>query len=165
MTAQVVDSSPMVTLRKPRVQEPPVPVVSQDDFRAVLDTCRRDFLGLRDAALLHLFHSTGGRLSELADLHLHNLDEDRVSVLGKGGRHRILPVSPSTKQALGSYLGARARHPYASLPWLWLSKEGHFTGLGHPANDGREMREGGCHPLPPSPAATHLRPRLAVRGG
>lgn len=65
--------------------------------------------GKRDRAMLEMIYGLGLRLAELVSLDLGrvNLADDRVRVLGKGNRERILPLAGQAKAALGIYLAAR----------------------------------------------------------
>ena len=63
---------------------------------------------LRDKALLHLLFSTGLRVSELCSLNADiDLTRDEFSIRGKGGKVRVVFLSPEAKQALHAYLKAR----------------------------------------------------------
>ncbi|MBI4547640.1 MAG: tyrosine recombinase XerC [Ignavibacteriae bacterium] len=65
--------------------------------------------GLRDRAILELLYGTGIRLSELVDLRLENVDFNNgtIKVLGKGSKHRVVPIGRKAKEALKSYLKGR----------------------------------------------------------
>lgn len=67
-------------------------------------------VGLRDRALLEFLYGTGARISEAVELDIDELDlEGRVvTVLGKGGKQRRIPVGDFAAQALQAYL-VRAR--------------------------------------------------------
>ena len=59
----------------------------------------------------------------------------RLRVTLKGGDQWWVPIGRRTATAVGRYLRARARHPRAASPWLWLgvwsSNRGeHFTDTG-----------------------------------
>jgi integrase/recombinase XerC len=62
----------------------------------------------RNKAMLELFYGTGMRLSELTGLCCRDVDVDAqtVKVLGKGGKQRIIPLSPCLCEALRRYLEA-----------------------------------------------------------
>ncbi len=62
--------------------------------------------GARDKAMLELLYATGMRVSELVALDLPHLDMDAATVrcVGKAGRERALPVSPTALTALEEYL-------------------------------------------------------------
>ena len=65
---------------------------------------------LRDKAILELLFSTGLRVSELCSLKIDTIDlkKDEFSVRGKGGKVRVVFLSPNAKEALKDYLDKRA---------------------------------------------------------
>ena len=62
--------------------------------------------GVRDAAILELFYSTGIRLSELIGLWLTDVDfrNNTIKVTGKGNKQRIIPFGRPAKAALQRYI-------------------------------------------------------------
>jgi integrase/recombinase XerC len=87
--------------------------------------------GQRDRAILELLYGTGIRLNELIQLDITDIDfnNDTVKVLGKGRKHRIVPLGRKAKEAIRGYLTARAREqPGAVLieagPSAFLSARG-----------------------------------------
>lgn len=64
---------------------------------------------LRDRAMLEILFSTGLRVSELCALDRYTIDlaKDEFSVRGKGGKIRIVFLSPRAKKTLKEYLDAR----------------------------------------------------------
>jgi site-specific recombinase XerD len=132
-----IQQNPMEHMRPPIIPEQRVPVLSEEQLRALLATCDNTFEGRRDEALLRVFIDTGGRLAEIADLRLDSedggdvdLDGQVLRVLGKGRRQRLLPIGTRATKALDRYLRRRLQHPYNELPWLWISKKGRMTGSG-----------------------------------
>jgi len=122
-----VERSPMEHMTAPVIPEMTTPVLSDDDLRALLATCRgKDFVDLRDTALLRLFIATGGRRAEVAGLSVEAVDlgTDTVTMFGKGRRSRTVTLSPKTAQALERYVRARRRDRFADRPELWLSERG-----------------------------------------
>jgi integrase/recombinase XerD len=68
---------------------------------------------LRDRALLEFLYGTGARISEatgldLDELRLDDTEDPLVRLIGKGGKHRIVPVGRYAARALQAYL-VRAR--------------------------------------------------------
>lgn len=125
---------PTTGVRAPDVPLPPVPVVNDDDLRAVLATCNNGtFIDLRDAAILRVLMSCGLRRSELCSLDVDDLDlrENTLTVAGKGGKPRLVSIGGSkTPLALSRYLRLRRKHPGATVPALFLSLRPD-TGLGY----------------------------------
>jgi integrase/recombinase XerD len=71
-------------------------------------------VGLRDRALLALLYGTGIRASECAGLTSGHVDLTRltISVCGKGGHQRVIPLNPQLAEVLRVYAQARG----AALP-------------------------------------------------
>jgi integrase/recombinase XerD len=66
---------------------------------------------LRDRALLEFLYGTGARISEATGLDVDELrldDDPVVRLVGKGGKHRVVPVGSYAVRALEAYL-VRAR--------------------------------------------------------
>jgi site-specific recombinase XerD len=115
-------SSPKRSAKLPRV-------LSAEQMRELLERIpARTPLELRDRAMLELAYSCGLRCEEIVNLDLGAIDfeSERLRVLGKGGKERLLPVGEPAQRALERYL-KRARHALAGdprEPALFLSKSG-----------------------------------------
>lgn len=131
-----LEVNPLARVRVEKVEPPPIAVLSEDDLRLLLKACEgKGMLERRDMAIVRLFAATGMRLSELADLRVGDVDlARRVAFVehGKGDRARFVRFDAGTAQAIDRYLRVRGRHRKASLPWLWLSRDGRFTNKGIP---------------------------------
>jgi site-specific recombinase XerD len=135
-----ISRSPMDKMRPPKVPDKPVPVLSEDQVRAILATCAtKSFEDLRDAAIIMLLYDTGGRLAEATNLAWDehddqacdvDLDQATIIVLGKGGRPRLVPIGRKTVKAIDRYLRVRRRHPHAEELWLWLGRKGRLRESG-----------------------------------
>ena len=114
----------------------PVPVVSADDQRALIAACEVTrstsaddrFVLRRDEAIIRLFLDCGLRLHELVSLSVGDvdIDEDYVTVLGKGNRVRRVAFAASTAEALDRYVRReRSVHRLAKrTDALWLGERG-----------------------------------------
>lgn len=83
-------------------------------------------LDLRDRAILELLYSTGLRVSELAGLRTGDVDRDLVTVSGKGGRARAVPVGRPARAAVAAWLRLGRSHfatPKAGDA-LWIGVRG-----------------------------------------
>ncbi len=89
--------------------------------------------GRRLAALVELLYATGLRISELVTLPLGAVarDPEVLLVRGKGGRERLVPLSPAAREAVKAYRAARAAFLAGrpDSPWLFPSRgaAGHLT--------------------------------------
>ena len=122
-----LDTDPTTRMHAPLVPEKPIPVLSDDQLRALLASCAgRRLVDRRDTALFRLLIDTGGRLEEISRLQLNDLDLDEQTcrVLGKGRRERLLPFGVRTAEALDRYLRARRADKHANSPGLWLGEKG-----------------------------------------
>jgi integrase/recombinase XerD len=87
----------------------------------------------RTFCLLEILYATGLRVSELVALpkSAARSREAFISVRGKGGRERLVPLTPKAREAMAAYrrLLEQARPSAASLPWLFPadSASGHLT--------------------------------------
>jgi site-specific recombinase XerD len=131
--------------------EPPE-VIHLDDIRKLLDTCKgRDFASLRDAAVIRILFDTGCRRGELVNLRLDDWDrrQDFLTLRGKTGM-RVVPISPSTGEALARYVRGRSSHPAAGrTDALWLGGKGALGDSGVSQLLARRCREAGLPRLHP----------------
>lgn len=84
--------------------------LSQEEVESLLSAPNQSTLqGLRDHAVIETLFSTGLRVSELVNLQREeiNLEKGEFSVLGKGGKARVVFLSDKAKDALKKYLARR----------------------------------------------------------
>jgi site-specific recombinase XerD len=128
-----ISKNPMDRVDPPRVEEQPVPVLSDKELRALLDVAKgKEFNDRRDLAILRLFIDTGIRLGEMAGLQRSDVDLVlQVAVVkGKGNRLRTVPFGTKTVEAIDRYLRARRQHTSSNEPWLWLGRNGRLGDTG-----------------------------------
>jgi integrase/recombinase XerC len=86
---------------------------------------------LRDRAILEILYATGLRVSELASLTLGDLKRpDALTVTGKGGRTRTVPVGAPARRAVADWL-ERGRPQLVgrdSASAVWLGVKGRPLG-------------------------------------
>jgi site-specific recombinase XerD len=123
--------SPMAKMRPPTIPEEPPEVLHKEQTDALMkETAGTGFDERRDRAIVRLLLDTGMRRAEIAGLRLEDVDREQgvVFVLGKGRRPRACPYDREAARDLDRYLDrARAHHPHADSPWLWLGKKGRLT--------------------------------------
>jgi len=131
-----IDDDPFVRLKPPKVDEPVVPVLSQDQLRALVAACAAppgENTGLpslrhrRDEAIVRLLAESGLRAGECIALTVDDVDLVELTVVvrrGKGGKGRTVPFGPATAKAIDRYKRVRRLHKLADRPELWLGDRG-----------------------------------------
>jgi len=102
------------TVKRPRKL---INTFTPEQVKAVLSTCRNDFVGIRDQAIVMLLYDTGMRAGELCSLKLEDVQatDNRIKVVGKGNKERMLSYGQATGLALARYLARRPQLPTNSL--------------------------------------------------
>lgn len=118
-----LNSNPAVGIAPPVVEDPHIDIVTDETLVAVLKTCDKTFLGLRDTAIIRLMLACGLRRAELVGVDVDDLDliQQLLVVHGKGGKARIVSIGGTkTPLALSRYIRARRKHPRAADSALFL---------------------------------------------
>jgi len=85
--------------------------ITEDEYRKIISiTAPNDFLRLRDLIVIRMLWDTGVRVSELCDIDLSQIDENKVKAVistKKTGKKRIIIWSKETHTLLRKYLYER----------------------------------------------------------
>ena len=104
-------ADPCNGVRAPKASRPLPKALSPDAASRLLDAPAETPLELRDRAMFELFYSSGLRLAELVALDLDAgatiVRAGEVTVTGKGGRTRTVPVGAAARRALSAWLERR----------------------------------------------------------
>lgn len=122
-----IPANPMERITPPRVVEQPVPIITVEQLRALIQACNGNtFEGRRDEAIIRLFADTGVRLGEMAGLGVGDIDLSLgvAVVQGKASRVRTVPYGDKTAAALDRYRRQRIRHARAASQAWWLGVKG-----------------------------------------
>ena len=122
-------ANPVQGVRAPRVSRPLPKVLSVEQAQRLLDAEPGERVArTRDLAMFELMYSSGLRLAELVSLNVDDgrldLREAQVTVTGKGGRTRSVPVGAKARAALQRWLGARAGLARPQEPALFVGARG-----------------------------------------
>lgn len=95
-----------------------------DQLLAAPDTSTE--IGLRDRALLELMYACGLRVSEAANVRMHDIDLDAgiLTTMGKGSKTRRVPVGTSAVEWVKSYMSARRGKENVEIDNLFVSAAG-----------------------------------------
>ena len=123
MKEEVILSTPMQGIENPTYRPDQIQPFSQKQMDALLIAAKKSRHPKRDEAILLVLLDTGMRASELCTLRRKNLDisSKKITLLGKGNRHRSVYLSSITLKALWKYL---SNEPTEDEDPLFLSDGG-----------------------------------------
>ena len=112
-------------LRGPRIAKGLPRPVTPDDAVGLADTVAElasdDWIGARDRAVLLLLYAAGLRIAEALSLTGADLPlGERLTVTGKGGKQRVVPLLPIIREAVADYV--------ARCPWPLTQSDPLFRG-------------------------------------
>ena len=120
-------ANPASQLARPRLPERLPRALPSRQLGSLLDELpARTPVELRDRAILEVLYGTGLRVSELAQLRVDDLKGDFVTVTGKGGKVRAVPIGKPARRAVGAYLesGRGRLAKTSSAAALWVGSRG-----------------------------------------
>lgn len=124
-----VRQNPADLVSAPKAKSKLPTVLTVEEMARILDRVpARTSLEIRDRAMLELAYSCGLRSEEVISIEVDSIDFDseQIDVIGKGSRHRRLPVGEPAQRAVETYL-AKARPGLVadrSEKALFLSRNG-----------------------------------------
>ena len=102
-------ANPASGVRAPKGGRPLPKTLDTDQTAQLFTGAAESDLELRDRAMVELIYGSGLRLAELVTANVADLDlrGGFVTVTGKGGKARIVPVGTAAQEALRAYLATR----------------------------------------------------------
>ncbi len=104
---RVIDANPINSIHSPKKSKSLPKFLSNNEIEQILNNIRIDTPpGYRNRTILELLYATGMRVSELSNLNFGNLnlEENEITVLGKGSKERIVLVSNRAKEFMDKYI-------------------------------------------------------------
>ncbi len=124
------DDDPTHALPRPATRRPLPKILTHAEIERLFATAGAEAqsdspAAVRMLALLELLYGSGLRATELVSLPLSSIPRDApfLTVTGKGGKTRLVPVSQRAGAALQRWLGLRP----AESSWLFPSRTGHIS--------------------------------------
>jgi integrase/recombinase XerD len=128
----LVKGNPAAAIDSPKLRRGLPKVLSLDEVDRLLDTAKTRisrfegkarFRSERLYCLLELLYATGLRVSELVGLKARAVTSlgQFITVKGKGGRERVVPVSGWARTVVEAYLASLTRARPKVSPWLFPS--------------------------------------------
>ena len=104
---QIIDNNIAKSVPSPKLDKRLPTFLNQDQISLLLKLENTNNINeLRDNLILEIFYSTGVRISELVKIKIDDikLDDNSISILGKGGKKRIVIIGNYAKKKLQDYL-------------------------------------------------------------
>ncbi|MCH2486923.1 MAG: tyrosine recombinase XerC [Erythrobacter sp.] len=113
-----MDAQGAPRLRGPRLKKGLPRPITPDDAIGLSDIvgeqAEQDWIGARDRAVLLLLYGAGLRIAEALTLRVSDIPiGERLTVTGKGGKQRVVPILPIVRDAVAAYY---ALQPYRLAP-------------------------------------------------
>lgn len=102
-------------------------VLSVEEVSAIIESVPlKNWMGLRDRAILEVLYGCGLRVSEVCGLKLMNIffKEGFVKVLGKGNKERLVPLGEMAADSIRAYLEARPALKNPSEDLVFINRFG-----------------------------------------
>ncbi len=122
--AKLLEENPVQELDSPRQRQSLPRFLTLDESVQLLDSIDGDFAD-RDFCIITLFLNCGLRISELVGLNLTDVQGDRLRVLGKGNKERVLFLNQACQAAIADWLAVRSHAGAADPNALFLTRGHH----------------------------------------
>ena len=122
-----IDKSPMDRIAATKIGRDDICPFTIDQVRALLQAAKRTRSPKRDEAIVLLLIDTGIRVSELCGLMKRDVDfhERKINILGKGNKHRTVPMGVACAKSLWSMLSKEQRD---EDDYLFMAERGRSSG-------------------------------------
>ncbi len=107
---KIIEDNPALTLTGPKKDGVLPGALTREEMARLIEyNYPQNLKGLRDRAIIEMLYSSGVRVGELISLKIKDMDfkGKTVSVLGKGKKERLLPVTSQAIDSIENYLMKR----------------------------------------------------------
>ena len=131
-----IEINPLSNFEIPKQTKKLPIILSNKHIDKILEFTRQDqsATGIRLYTMIEILYATGIRISELVEMKLSSIYEDKnfLLVSGKGNKERLVPISKNTRETLDKYLTIRSHFISKKIKSIWLfpskqSSAGHIT--------------------------------------
>lgn len=91
----ILHSNPMIKIQGPKSEKrlPSFARISDMSEEKMEEEFDESFEGIRNRLIVEIFYQTGIRLSELISLKKSDIEKDRIKVIGKRNKERLIPIT------------------------------------------------------------------------
>ena len=131
-----IEINPLSNFEIPKQTKKLPIILSNKHIDKILEFTKQDqsTKGIRLYTMIEILYATGIRISELVEMKMSSIYEDKnfLLVSGKGNKERLVPISKKTRETLDKYLTVRSHFISEKIKSIWLfpskqSSVGHIT--------------------------------------
>jgi len=107
---RIIEDNPSLTITGPKKDGILPGALTREEMAKLIEyNYPQNLKGLRDRAIIEMLYSSGVRVGELVSIKIKDMDfkEKTVTVLGKGNKERLLPVTSQAIDSIENYLMKR----------------------------------------------------------
>ncbi len=119
--AKLIENNPTRELETPKILKRQPRFLNLDESNRLLDSIDGRLYS-RDYAIITLFLNCGMRLSELVGINAKDIRDDRLTIMGKGGKERTVYLNEACSLAIGAYMEDRPKEGVQDRNALFLSE-------------------------------------------
>lgn len=127
---KLINKNPMHKVVSPKLKKGLPEVIQVAELMTVINSDQvqvtQDFSTNRDKLIVALFYHLGIRRAELLTLRLNDISliEQKLKVIGKGSKERIIPFGDELKMMISRYINMRGEFIKVSNPYLIVTNTG-----------------------------------------
>ena len=131
-----IEINPLTNFETPKQKKKLPIILSNQHIDKILEFTKQDQseVGIRLYTMIEILYATGIRISELVEMKLSSIYENKnfLLIAGKGNKERLVPISKKTRETLNKYLTIRDYFisDKNNSIWMFPSKQssiGHIT--------------------------------------
>lgn len=123
---KVLDKNPVVGLETPKLEKRLPKYLTLEESTSLLSSVKfnEQKFGKRDYCILTIFLNCGLRLSELVNINFKDIKDDRLTIIGKGNKERVVHLNKACLHALSDYIADRKKDSVIDRDALFISERG-----------------------------------------
>ncbi|NLL04854.1 MAG: tyrosine recombinase XerC [Clostridiaceae bacterium] len=120
--AKLINTNPANELESPKIIKRLPRYLNVEESKQLLSCVDIGTYSERDYAMLTLFLNCGMRLSELVGININDIKNDTLTVFGKGGKERSIPLNTACLDAIETYMKVRPVNGIKDKNALFISR-------------------------------------------
>lgn len=123
---KLLDKNPVVGLETPKLEKRLPKYLNLEEATSLLSSVKfnEQKFGRRDFCILTLFLNCGLRLSELVNINFKDIKDDKLTIIGKGNKERVVHLNKACLSAIDGYLKERKNNSIIDKDALFVSERG-----------------------------------------